>query len=251
MKIYFNGCSFTYGDELSVPSEQSWPSLIAKYKNIEFLNDAVSGGTNQRTVYKILLNNDQFDFFVIAWTHYARFTEYNPVDNFEINFTPSLNLDPKLHYSDDLKNNYKKYKDYGTMYYTHWYNDLFQFKQWLQQIILLQSFFKLHRKKYIMVNTFDNNLNQWLQPKENFIAATKNLISFFDYLSDDIILKEHQDIQNMIKLIDTTVFIDWAQWTISDLKLKFDTGPRGHILVDGHRAAAEKIIKYISIYNEL
>ena len=77
------------------------------------------------------------------------------------------------------------------------------------------------------------------------IVTTKKLISFFDYVSDDIILKEHQDIQHMIKLIDTRGFVDWAQWTISDLKSKFDTGPGGHILVDGHRAAAEKIIKYI------
>jgi len=97
MKIYFNGCSFTYGDELSDPNKSSWPTLVANKLQADFLNDAVSGGTNQRTVYKTLCNKNQYDYFVIAWTSYSRFTEYNPVDNFEINFTSALNMNPNLH----------------------------------------------------------------------------------------------------------------------------------------------------------
>lgn len=83
---------------------------------------------------------------MIAWTDYTRFTEYNPVDNFEINFNAALNLDASLHYSDDLKNNYKKYKNYGDLYYKYWFNELYEFKKWLQQIMLLQSFFDVHKK---------------------------------------------------------------------------------------------------------
>lgn len=245
MKIYFNGCSFTYGDELSDPKKNAWPVLVANKLQADFLNDAVSGGTNQRTVYKTLCNKDQFDYFVVAWTVYTRFTEYNPVDNFEINFNPTLNLDPNLHYSNDLKKNFSKYKTFGKLYYTHWYNELYEFKKWLQEILLLQSFFNSHQKKYIMLNTFENNLSKWLQPKDKFISATKNLIPFFDYIDDVSLLTEWSLIQSLVADIDTSTFIDWNQWTISDLKIQFSTGPGGHILDAGHAAVAEKVIAHI------
>jgi hypothetical protein len=129
MRFYYNGCSFTYGDELNNPQKDAWPVLVSQHYNVDFLNDAVSGGTNQRSIYKTILNIDQFDFFVIAWTDYSRFTLYNPIDNFEINFNSQLTMDSSLHYSEDLKINYKKYKDFGTLYYKYWFNDLYEFKK--------------------------------------------------------------------------------------------------------------------------
>lgn len=44
------------------------------------------------------------------------------------------------------------------MYYKHWFNELFEFKKWLQQIILLQSFFDRHKKKYLMLK----RKNRWI-----------------------------------------------------------------------------------------
>ena len=44
MKIYANGCSFTYGDELSNPAESAWPILLADKLSGDIVNDAVSGG---------------------------------------------------------------------------------------------------------------------------------------------------------------------------------------------------------------
>jgi hypothetical protein len=245
MKIYFNGCSFTYGDELSDPAKHAWPTLVANALHANFLNDAVSGGTNQRTVYKTLCNKDQYDYFVIAWSTYTRFTEYNPVDNFEINFNPALNLNTNLHYSTDLKENFSKYKEFGKLYYTHWFNELYEFKKWLQQILLLQSFFELHQKKYIMLNTTSNNLRNWLQSKEKFISSTRHLISFFDYIDDTTLLDEWRIIQSLASDINTSTFIDWNKWAIIDLTNQFATGPGGHILDAGHTAVAEKVITYI------
>ena len=248
MKLYFNGCSFTYGDELKNPQQNAWPTHVASYLQCDFLNDAVSGGTNERTVYKTLLNVKNYDYFFIAWTFYARFSEYNPIDNFEINFNPQLNLDPSSHYSDNLKKNYSKYKDYGQMYYKHWYNDLFEFKKWLQQIILLQSFFRQHNKPFLMLNTCDNNLSSWLQSRETFINATKHLLDFFDYLNDDQLLDEHTQIQDLVSMIDTSTFLEWNSWTITDLSLSYKCSPSGHILEEGHQAVANKVIEY---YNKI
>lgn len=248
MKLYFNGCSFTYGDELKNPQQSAWPTLTADHLKYDFLNDAVSGGTNDRTMYRTIQNINHYDYFVIAWTYYARFTEYNPVDNFEINFNPHLNLNPSLHHSNDLKINYSKYKDYGQMYYANWYNDLFEFKKWLQQIILLQSFFKQHNKPFLMLNASDNNLALWLQPRDKFIAATKHLLNFFEFLSDDELLKQCNQIQELNAMINPKNFIDWNHWAITDLSSIYQCGPRGHILEDGHRAVANKVIE---CYNKI
>jgi hypothetical protein len=73
-----------------------------------------------------------------------------------------------------------KYSEYGKLYYAHWFNELYEFKKWLQEIILLQAFFKKHNKKYLMLNTAKNNLRSWLQPESSFIEAVRPLISFFD-----------------------------------------------------------------------
>lgn len=248
MKLYFNGCSFTYGDELKNPQQGAWPTLVSSQLKCNFLNDAVSAGTNDRTMYKTILNIGNYDYFLIAWTMYTRFTEYNPVDNFEINFVPSLNLDPSYHYSDDIKKNYSKYKDYGQLYYKYWYNDLFEFKKWLQQIILLQSFFRQQNKPFLMLNTSNNNLSLWLQPRESFINATRHLIHFFDYLNDDQLLNEHDQIQALVSMIDTSTFLEWNSWSIMDLTSTYKCGPKGHILEEGHQAVANKVIEY---YNKI
>ena len=243
MKLYFNGCSFTYGNELTNPQQSAWPTLVASQLNCDFLNDAVSGGANDRIIYKTIQNINNYDYFFIAWTRYTRFTEYNPVDNIEINFNPSLGLDPSTLYSDDLKTNYSKYKDYGLMYYKHWFNELFEFKKWLQQIILLQSFFKQHNKPYLMLNTSDNNLSLWLQSRGKFINSTKHLLSFFDCINDDQLLEEHTQIQKLNSMIDTSTFIEWSNWSINQLSFAYKCGPGGHILEEGHQAVANKVIE--------
>jgi hypothetical protein len=244
MNLYFNGCSFTFGDELQDPKNSAWPALVADSLKCQFLNDAVSGGSNDRIVYKTLLASGNYDYFFIAWTTYARFTEYNPVDNFEINFSPQLNLDPSLHFTNDLKTNYKKYKNYGELYYKHWFNELYQFKKWLQQIILLQSFLSVHKKKYLMLNTMCNNLHRWLQHADLFIVSTRDLIDFFDYVNDEQLLQEQKQIQQLVSLIDKSKFIGWNEWSITSLRTDYPCGPRGHILEDGHQAVAKKVLEY-------
>ena len=162
---------------------------------------------------------------------------------FEINFNPNLNLDPLLHNSDNLKIHYSKYKDYGQMYYANWYNDLFEFKKWLQQIILLQSFFKQQHKAYLMLNTSGNNLLSWLQPRDKFINSTKHLLDFFDYLNDDQLLNEHDQIQDLVSMINFSTFVEWNSWAITDLTSSYKCGLGGHLLEDGHQAVANKVIK--------
>ena len=63
MKLYFNGCSFTYGDELKNPKEFSWPVLLAKSTNAGFVNDAFC---NVHLIVHWQLNRYE-RYFAFAW----------------------------------------------------------------------------------------------------------------------------------------------------------------------------------------
>ena len=235
MKIYANGCSFTYGDELVDPVATSWPAVLASKLGADIVNDAVSGGTNYRTVYRTIKNLKlDYDLYVIAWTTNTRFTCYKSDNNFEINFNPQL--------KNSLYENQSFYQDWGKTFYKHWYNELYSFKLWLQQILQLQAL--LQNKNYLMLNTMPNNLSRWLAPKESFIACVKDLINF-DLMTDEQIFDEYNEIQYYTSLINTNKFYCWNRFCILDLTKEFECGPGGHILEAGHQNLAEILYNHL------
>lgn len=232
MSLFFIGCSFTYGDDLSDPGKTSWPALVAG-KN-KFVNAAVSGGTNERTMYQVIKNIDQYQKFYIAWTYIERFTRYRQDNNHEVNFNPMC--------KHVLYGNDREFKDYAKLHYGVWYNDLFAFKCWLQQIILLQRYLDNKNKPYIMINTVHNNIHSWSQDWTTFNDSVKSLLCF-DIMNDDQLFSEHQEIQNLLDDIDKDRFIGWGQWSITDLLDRYPLGATGHLLEDGHQAVANYIIQ--------
>lgn len=237
MKIFSIGCSFTFGNELENPKQSAWPYLLAEKLNSSVTNDAICGGTNQRTVYRTIKNSiDSYDLFIIAWTTYTRFTFYKSDNNYEINFTPQL--------INKIYQNEKYFKDWGSILYKVWFNELFAFKIWLQQIINLQLF--LRDKSYLMINTFPNNLELWLSSRTNFIQNTKQLINF-DQMNDEQIFEEYKEIQYYINCIDTNKFYSWNNFSITQLKNIFPCGPGGHILEQGHQHLADIIYNHLCL----
>ena len=235
--ILLNGCSFTYGDELSDPTAHAWPAILAAKLSADFNNDAVSGGTNSRTVYRTIKNTqDDYDLYPIAWTNYTRFTFYKSDNNFEVNFNPQL--------LQALYSTEKFYKDWGNTLYKHWYNELYAFKLWLQQIIQLQKV--LIDKKYLMINTVDNNLSKWLANESKFIDSVKDLINF-DLMNDQQIIDEYREIQYYISLIDFSKFYRWNEFYITELCDRFPCGPEGHILEQGHKHLANLIYQHLCL----
>lgn len=235
MKVYVNGCSFTHGDELVNPYTSSWPILLGKKLNWDVNNDAVSGGTNQRTLYRTIKNlENNYNLYIIAWTTYSRFTFYKSDNNFEVNFNSHLK---HATYGSD-----KFFKEWGFTLYKVWFNELYALKLWLQQIISLQAI--LADKNYLMINTFENNLNAWSIKDSLFKSAVKNLIAF-NYMNDEQIFAEQQEIQYYLKLIDVTKFYGWGIFYIQSLINQFPVGPNGHFLEQGHEELANLISEYV------
>jgi len=84
MKIYFDGCSWTWGSELENNEEERYPKLICDHLGAEEINFSMCGGSNDRIVRNLLVENDieKYDVAFIQMTYSAR-TEYLKVARWE------------------------------------------------------------------------------------------------------------------------------------------------------------------------
>jgi hypothetical protein len=235
MSLFFIGCSHTYGDDLIDPDRQGWPALVARAKNQAFINLAVSGGTNDRNLYHTIKHSDQYQHFYIAWTYTERFTKYREDNNFEINWNPAL---INTHYGKD-----DSFRLYGKIHYAYWNNQLYNFKQWLQKIILLQKYLESKNKTYTMINSCSNNIKRWTSGWSEFNSSVKSLLCF-DFMNDDQLLAEYQEIQTLVNEINFDHYLGWGEWSIVDLTQSYPTGATKHLLEQGHRAVADYILTY-------
>jgi hypothetical protein len=234
MKLYFSGCSHTHGDDLR-SKDDAWPAVIARNLDCDYFNDSVPGGTNDRIMYRTIKHINEFDKFYVAWTYTTRFTRYRADNNFEVNFNPQLS---NRYYGDD-----PDFQKYGSLHYRVWHNELFAFKKWLQDIVLLQNFLTSQKKAFIMINTCNNFIDRWTVAWPFFNDSVKSLLCF-DLMDDIQLQNEHAEIAALIRKIDISRFIGWNQWWLIKMCEQFPLGPTNHLLEEGHRATADYILAH-------
>ena len=196
------GDSFTYGEELNDISS-AWPFLLAKKLNWLVNNLAKPGSGNTRMVRHAVEQIENYDVIIIAWSHFAR-TELADENGF-YDLWPGCSADPHQTHSSwrrDVIN-----------YYTKHYNDRYLYNQYLINIILLQNFLTKKDKKYLMLDTFGNNIS-----RENLVISNQ---------------------------IDKKYYLGWPDKSMMEWTYGVPQGPRGHFLEDGHKIIAEKIHEYI------
>ena len=228
--LWATGCSHTYGDDLA-DKAQAWPYLLANMLDLECMNNATSGGSNERIVYQTVKSKPT-KIKIIAWTYKERFTRYDPENNFEINFNPAL--------AHSLYENNSNFKKYGNLHYTHWYNDLYSFKHWLQQIILLQKYLDNQQQPYVMLNAAHNSYSRYITDHKDFNDSIKDLVCF-DNMTDDQLYAEHCEIQQYIDLIDTRRYYNIQDFYITQLNENYPTGKTGHLLEEAQQEIAKRL----------
>lgn len=211
--LYVNGDSFTYGT--GVDSKDTWPSLLAEKLDLNLVNDAVPGGSNARVIRTTLafLARHQPSLVVIAWSSFLR-TEW-----------PSHGLEPQhLHEMDfghspiiQVQPNYTKYRNNDLPAITQYYQNIntnWAIDNYINQVLLLQSYLKYSKIQYVFMNALDN-------------------------YDADVYRSS-----NKVKLV-TEEFLGWPnqcfnQWFRKDQRL-----PDGHLNTDGHRVLAEKLYNHV------
>lgn len=205
MKILTLGDSFTYGDELS-DRNSAWPNILSKYLNCEVSNQGLSGIGNSRIVRNCIELCNEYDLIIIAWSHFARieFADQNGIYDIWPG-TQLAQFDNRLNYRKDI-----------IKYVTEHHDDVYLYRQYLINIILLQNYLKTKNKKYIMLDAFGNHQN---------IGRFKNI--------------------DLIDQIDTKVFLGWPLHSMMEWTYDCPKGPKGHFLEQGHKQVADKIYEYI------
>jgi len=228
--LWATGCSHTYGDDLQDKSS-AWPYLLAKKLGMSCNNNAVSGGSNERVLYESVKFNT-CELAVVAWTYKERFTRYDNLNNFQINFNPSL---AHTEYS-----NLYYFNQYGKLHYAHWSNTLYEFKIWLQQIIVLQKYFESKSQRYLMLNAAQNNYNAFSSSWLEFNNNIKDLVCF-DAMNDEQLYQEHIEIQKYIDEINMKCYYSINNFHITDLHNVYPVGKTGHLLDEGHQHLANRL----------
>jgi phage anti-repressor protein len=206
--LYTVGDSFTYGQELPNPEQQAWPVLLADRLGYRLINDGRPGVGNEYIVKQTIKAVAKYkpELVVVAWTSCGRqehADEWGAYDIWPGCSSRVFDEDPKLQYRKEL-----------IKYITVNNNAEHEYRRWLRQVILLQSFLQNHSIEYIMCNVFDN--------QHRFG-------------------KHYKDNQGYYELIDHTKFVGWP--TDGFVEWAYDTphGPGGHPLEQGHKQIAEKI----------
>ena len=101
MKIYFDGCSFTYGSELENHEKERYSRLICNELGAEEKNYAMGGGSNDRIIRNLMTENDieKYDLAIIQMTFPAR-TEYLKLQ--QLVKDEWIKVSPKWNYSEWL-----------------------------------------------------------------------------------------------------------------------------------------------------
>ena len=213
-KLHAFGDSFTFGSDLKdcdtsfgnkIHSENTWPSLLANSKSLNYVCHAYPGETNQTMVRRFFGNVhsiDNNDFVVVNWTWINRWDFYNSQSNKWEHLRPDTE-------DNIFFENYIKY----------FQSELWDKLETLKAINLVQSFLKNKNIKFIMTCidklAFDE---RWHCPKyiENLQDIVRDDIQWFEGMG----------------------FYDWAKtnnYKISD---------KWHPLEEAHKKAFEYINEF-------
>ena len=152
MKIYFDGCSFAWGSELQPNhKEQRYSKLICNHFGAEETNCSSRGGSNDRIVRNLLVENDieEYDLAIIQMTFPVR-TEY----------------------WDEKKNRWIKVKpngdhgDHWTYHYKYIHNEYYSYVKENIQSQTIRNHCKAHNVPVILLT-----INPW--SKVNFDYMVK------------------------------------------------------------------------------
>jgi len=218
MKIYFDGCSWTRGADLKNKVEERFSRLVSQEFGAEEYNIAEGGGSNDRIVRNLLVENniEEYDLAVIGMTFPAR-TEYygDYPQSKNIKGFRWIAVNPKYNFShirSKIKNNTIKEKVVAE------YKDG-------KEIEGLTRYQKFWSEYYRTITT-----DKFFQNKEKIQKKT---------------IENHCQVKG-VPLVICTI----NPWTKENFELQMNNkennpSGKGHPDAEGHRIIADKIIDII------
>ena len=208
MKIYFDGCSNTWGAELAEPEVSRYSRIVSDHFGAEEHNIAMRGGSDKRLLRNLLETDlSEFDYIILQMTCKNRTEFWSDKKNrwvgiksFGVNpLSKKQKLKSSFLWEEEIKRDFKFQIDY----YKHVYTDKLGN---INQLTLYHAMRNvLKDKKHLIIG-----INGWGQ-----ITKAPVDINFTNF-----------------KRIDC---------------IEYKTAPGGHVNEEGHKTIAREIINCISI----
>ena len=207
------GDSIIFGSELDDEygnySQKTFPALLAKNLNLDYVCLATPGISNSGIARSVIsfIENQKADIVVVCWT-FANRQEFYIDNRFET-------LNGWVHNPDNKFN--KKVEQFSKDYFNIASSSYFEMYATLKEILLLQNYLKVNDQRYIFTansrfNLFDDKL----------LNTYKSAIDWSQWA-----------------WFEGSGFYDWAK-----LK-KFSCGPEGHPLEQAHEEAFASLTQLV------
>ena len=210
-RILAVGDSFTAGEELEKFFE-AWPYVLAGLIDADVYNLGQQGCSNSSIVRRTLLEitrdpDKSYDMAFIGWTSPGRIEWHDHGSEYTIW--------PGMPHSRNFIE-YTPWRFEHLTYISKYHNVNYLYKQYLINVISLQSYFKTKNIPYIMINLSSND--------------------YYHKTSDPSI--------GLADQIDKNNFLGWGTFGMIELTADYPKGPGHHPLTEGHRIIAEKIYEH-------
>jgi len=209
-KLLAIGDSFTHGDELSNPTVDAWPHLLADRMGYQAVNLSWPGSGNAKMVRRLFEQQiDEFDLVVIAWSGFDRIEFADQYGIFDT-WPGAVIRSQRVPHKEAM------FRAEIIEYITRHHDDDYLYKQYLVNVISAQSYLKLHKKKYIMLDAFLNNQGS--------------------------MRSQHSELATQI---DQTHFLGWPTESMMEWVEGAPKGPLGHFLKLGHSKVADRLHQHV------
>jgi hypothetical protein len=203
--IYIDGGSNTYGEELPDRLTQAWPFLLQTHVGLPVVNQALQGKSNQHIMFDLVnfCSIHRPKLVVLGWVNVSRKMFVRRENNYVVDLTASS--------SNSTYKNSKELTQFQNLLYRYWSNYLYDMWQFLQTVVVAQSFLKSHNIPYLMFNDVPQHDVLRLLTISSQSATIKNhLLDAFDQMNDDQILQIEKHINSTFAMIDQANYHDFS-----------------------------------------
>jgi hypothetical protein len=178
--LYVNGCSWTWGSELRDPAypsianefdpvhedyrlKHAWPNQVGFYLGLPVVNGSEPGSSNQRMLRTTILDvgdlvaQGRKPLVIIAWSQLQRFELFDMKNNSYRQFVGAG--DPNL-------------PGFALDLWTKWSTSRSDLYRWLEQMTLLDSWFRQRQINYVYIPAFKEVLDALDDYKEESLVMS-------------------------------------------------------------------------------
>lgn len=157
--LYANGCSFTYGTGLA-HKDRAWPYILAEKLKIDSVETEAQRGVSNAYIVRNTITNlsvkiaegEKIDFVAIGMTAPNRKEHFIEKKNLLIHNIPSHEYHGNINLDDKSNKDLTKFNN---LYMQYFWSPLYDFHNYLIQVMQLQNFFVANKLPYIIFNSLN------------------------------------------------------------------------------------------------